>query len=142
MRRALDTLLHGYLWVLMVGLLLQGIGSLAFRLMPTLTASAPYIVGGVLGIDAWHALIHIVWGSAGIVTLLRHSRHALIQLALVFGTFYTALGIAGVAIHHPLGLELDWIENAFHLTAGPASLLLGALAAGRPEGERALAARR
>ena len=142
MRRTLDTLLHSYLWALMVGLLLQGIGALAFRLLPALAASAPYIVRGALGIDAWHAIIHIVWGSAGIAILLRHSRHALIQLALIFGAFYTALGILGVAVHHPLGLELDWIENAFHLTAGPASLLLGVLAAGWPHGDRALAAPR
>jgi hypothetical protein len=50
------------------------------------------------------------------------------RLALIFGIFYTALGFWGVLAHHPLGLELDLLENLFHLTAGPLALMLGLLA--------------
>jgi hypothetical protein len=135
--------LRWYLWVLMVGLLVQGLGSLLFRLAPALAAAAPYLIGGILGIDVWHAWIHIVWGIVGIgVLLARPSRSVALWLALSFGVFYTALGILGVTIHHPLGLELDWFENGFHLTAGPATLLFGALAAIGPVRRRLVTAQR
>jgi hypothetical protein len=42
--------------------------------------------------------------------------------------FYTALGVLGVGLHHPFGLELGIFENTFHLTAGPLTLLVGVLA--------------
>ena len=135
--------LRWYLWVLMIGLLVQGLGSLLFRLAPALAADAPYLIRSILGIDFWHAWVHIVWGIIGVVLLLaRPSRGAAIWLALVFGVFYTALGILGVTIHHPLGLELDDFENGFHLTAGPATLLFGALVAIGPVRERPAAAQR
>jgi hypothetical protein len=143
MSATLRAVLRWYLWVLMGGLLLQGVGSLIFRLEPALAASAPYLVRGILGIDFWHAWIHIIWGAAGVAVLtFRPTGGTLVGLALIFGVFYIALGIAGVAIHHPLGLELDWFENTFHLTAGPATLLLGVLGASIPVRERAFAASR
>src|SRR5262245_39177127 len=52
-RRAL--ILRSSLWVLFVGLLLQGLGSLFFRLLPVLPAHAPLLVRGAFGIDFWHA---------------------------------------------------------------------------------------
>ena len=143
MSATLRVVLRWYLWILMGGLLLQGGGSLIFRLEPALAASAPYLVRGILGIDFWHAWIHIVWAAAGVALLtFRSTERALVRLALIFGVFYTALGIAGVAIHHPLGLELDWFENSFHLTAGPATFLLGVLGASIPARERTIAVQR
>jgi len=136
-------LFRWYLSALMIGLLLQGLGSLIFRLAPALGAEAPYLIRGLLGIDFWHAWIHIVWGVIGIgVLVARPSRSTAIWLALSFGVFYTALGILGITIDHPLGLELDGFENAFHLTAGPTTLLFGALVVLRPARERLVAARR
>jgi hypothetical protein len=124
--------LRWYLWVLMSGLLVQGIGSLILRLSPALAATTPYVVGGIFGIDFWHAWIHIVWGSVGVgVLIFRPTARAAVRLALIFGLFYTALGIAGIVFYHPFGLELDLFENAFHMTAGPATLLLGVLGASR-----------
>ena len=122
-----------FLWVLMGGLLLQGIGSLIFRLIPALPASMPLLVRGAFGIDYWHAWIHIGWGLAGLALLrAATTREPPMRLALIFGVFYTALGIWGVLTHHPLGLELDLPENLFHLTAGPLTLLLGLLALLKP----------
>ena len=141
MNTTFSTALRWYLWILMSGLLLHGLVSLVFRLDPSLAAAMPYLVRGIFGIDLWHAWIHIVWGSLGIVILARSSaRQAQIWLALGFGAFYSALGIVGVWIHHPLGLELDIFENAFHLTVGPATLLLGILGASWIVGERAISA--
>jgi hypothetical protein len=119
-------LVHGYMWFLMGGLFLQGIGSLFFRTISALPANSPLLVRGTFGIDFWHSLIHITWGAIGLIVLsTNHSQRAPVWLALIFGTFYTALGIWGVVAHHPLGLELDLPENLFHLTAGPLALILG-----------------
>jgi hypothetical protein len=143
MNGALSRGLRWYLWVLMTGLFLQGLGSLIFGLVPALPAAAPLLIRGLLGIDFWHAWIHIVWGIAGVVVLLVWpARGPALWLALIFGVFYTAFGILGVTIHHPLGLELDWFENSFHLTAGPATLLFGALVALRPAREPLVTAHR
>ena len=118
--------LRWYLWILMGGLLLQGLGSLLFRLMPALAAQMPLLVRGAFGIDFWHAWIHIIWGLAGLVVLkTSRTSQRLVYLALIFGVFYTALGVWGVLAVHPLGLELDLPENAFHLVAGPIALVLG-----------------
>jgi len=143
MSGALFRVFRAYLWLLMAGLLLQGLGSLAFRLAPALSAAAPYLVRGILGIDFWHAWIHIIWGVVGVGMLIARSvRGPALWLALIFGVFYTALGILGVMVYHPLGLELDGFENGFHLTAGPLTLLLGALAAIRPAREHMAAPHR
>jgi Domain of unknown function (DUF4383) len=120
---------RGYLLVVLGGLFLQGVGSLLFRLLPRLPTSSPLLVRGVFGIDFWHSWIHILWGAAGVALLrLRRDERTAARLALVFGVFYTTLGVLGVSLHHPLGLELDVFENTFHLTAGPLTLLVGGLA--------------
>lgn len=126
MKERHEPLLDWFLGILMGGLLLQGLGSLLFRLLPALPASAPLLVRGAFGIDFWHSWIHIAWGLIGL-TVLKISRtgQPLVYLALIFGLFYTALGVWGVLIHHPLGLELDLPENAFHLVAGPLALAIG-----------------
>jgi len=127
MNDAVERLLRPYLWVLMGGLLIQGVGSLIFRLVPALPDHSALLVRGAFGIDFWHALIHIAWGAAG-VAVLRGSGSArpMILLMLLFGVFYTAFGLWGALEDHPLGLELDLPENLFHLVAGPLSLVIGA----------------
>jgi hypothetical protein len=141
MNASYSNMLRWYLWILMSGLLLHGLVSLLFRLAPSVDAAMPYLVRGIFGIDVWHAWIHIAWGGAGSAILARsHARQTQVWLALGFGTFYSALAIAGVLIHHPLGLELDAFENGFHLTAGPTTLLIGILGVSRIVAERAMSA--
>jgi hypothetical protein len=122
--RALDVL-HIYLWIVMLGLLLQGIGSLVLRLIPGLLSITPALVVGLMLAHIPHAILHISWGLAGILFLLIfHSRRAVIGLGLVFGTFYTLLGIIGVLVNNAFGLQLVLGENAFHLIVGPLTLLV------------------
>ena len=117
--------LYVYLWIVMLGLLLQGIGSLALRLIPGLPSITPALVIGLMLAHIPHAILHITWGVAGIVFLLIfHSRRALIGLGLVFGTFYTLLGIVGVLVNNAFGLQLVLGENAFHLIVGPLTLIV------------------
>jgi len=121
-----DKSIRAYLWVLMGGLFGQGVGSLVFRLFPTLPASMPLLVRGAFGIDFWHALIHLSWGLVGMAVIATvKTNRPLFALAFAFGVFYTGLAIWGVSVHHPLGLELDLPENAFHWVAGPTSLGVG-----------------
>lgn len=63
----------------------------------------------------------------------------LVYLALIFGGFYTALGVWGVLVFHPLGLEVDRLENAFHLVAGQLALLIGWLNLRQADGQVVLA---
>jgi len=128
MMKRIAVVLPIYLWILMGGLLVQGIGSAIFRIVPSLSAQMPLLVRGAFGIDFWHAWIHILWGVAGLtVLLISRTRESLIRLAVIFGMFYTLLGVWGVLAYHPLNLALDLPENVFHLTAGPLSLLVGLL---------------
>jgi hypothetical protein len=130
-------LVRGYLYFVMVGLFLQGLGSLLFRLIPRLPEASPLLIRGVFGIDSWHSAIHIAWGAAGVLILTaRRDERVAARLAVAFGVFYTALGVLGITTHHPFGLELDAYENTFHFTAGPLTLLVGLLAmrrASRPQ---------
>jgi hypothetical protein len=129
------------LWVLFAGLLVQGLISLLFRRVPTLPPTLPLLVRGPFGIDSRHAWIHVAWGIGSMVLLsLGRTWRTSIRLAVTFGIFYSALGIAGVVTHHPFGLELDLFENAFHLTAGPLTLLLGLYSYGRRRQRRVVAA--
>ena len=98
----IDHLLRWYLWVLMGGLLLQGIGSLIFRLIPALPATMPLLVRGAFGIDFWHSWIHIVWGLVGLAVLsVAQGREPPLRLALIFGLFYTALGVWLMRVGQP-----------------------------------------
>jgi hypothetical protein len=81
--------------------------------------------------DPGHAAIHLAWGLLLVVLVRRGLPGAdAVRLCLLFGVFYSALAVAGLAVHHPLGLRLDRGENVFHLLVGPAALAVG-LAAGR-----------
>ena len=126
--RAINVL-HVYLWVVMLGLLLQGIGSLALRLIPGLPSITPALVMALMLAHIPHAILHITWGLAGILFLLIfHSRRALIGLGLTFGIFYTLLGISGVLVPNAFGLQLALGENAFHLVVGPLTLIVTCVA--------------
>jgi len=122
--RAINVL-HVYLWVVMLGLLLQGIGSLALRLIPGLPSITPALVMALMLAHIPHAILHITWGLFGILFLLIfHSRRALIGLGLSFGIFYTLLGIIGTLVNNAFGLQLALGENAFHLVVGPLTLIV------------------
>ena len=124
----MDHILSVYLWILMVGLFLQGSGSLALRLSSRLEAITPPLLAGILLGHIPHAILHIVWGLIGIVVLATlHSTRARLWLGLVFGIFYTLLAIYGTLNPHAFGLHLAPSENAFHWIVGPLTLGLSLL---------------
>jgi hypothetical protein len=84
---------------------------------------------GLLTTDERHAALHVVWGLVLLAcTVLAARPRPLVVLGVVFGAFYTALGVAGLADDSAFGLHLGWGENVFHLLVGPLALLFAALA--------------
>jgi hypothetical protein len=127
-------LLQIYLWGAMALLLVQGSGSLLLRLRPDLEAATPGLLATLMNGDARHALLHIVWGSLGLVYLAtQRTLRARLWLAFAFGFFYLSLGLLALVVHHPFGMRLELPENAFHLTVGPLMLLLAFSAWRSPE---------
>ena len=105
-----------YVIVLGAGLLLEGATLLV---LDALKIPAP-----ITSSDVRHNVLHVVWGAA----LLAVGPWRPVWAALIFGTFYVALGIVGLTIDQPFGLQLGPAENIFHFTVGPLALLLGAWA--------------
>ena len=125
---SMDHILSVYLWILMVGLFLQGSGSLALRLSSGLEAFTPPLLAGILLAHIPHAILHIAWGLIGIVVLATlRSMRARLWLGLVFGIFYTLLAIVGTLDPHTFELHLAPSENAFHWIVGPLTLGLSLL---------------
>jgi hypothetical protein len=112
-----------YVIVLGAGLLLEGA---ALLVLDTLKIDV-----GIATNDWRHNLLHIVWGIALLaVSAVSRGPDAIrvAWAALIFGTFYIALGVLGLTVDRPFGLLLGPGENAFHFTVGPLALLLGAWA--------------
>ena len=107
----------------MVGLFLQGSGSLALRLSSGLEAITPPLLAGILLAHIAHAILHITWGLIGVVVLATsRSTRARLWLGLIFGIFYTLLAIVGTLDSHIFELHLAPSENAFHWIVGPLTL--------------------
>jgi hypothetical protein len=113
-------LLRLYVWVLGAGLLLDGA---ALLMVDWLGVPVP-----VNAADWRHNLLHVVWGIVLLIVSAvakdgRELRAA--WAAVVFGVFYVVLGVLGVMIDQPFGLQLGPGENAFHFLVGPVALVLG-----------------
>jgi len=120
--RAPDPLRLTWLCILVLGagLLLDG------ALLLALNASGLQ-VPGIDTTDARQNLLHLISGVVLVAVALRSQVRAM-WAALVFGAFYVALGVLGLTIERPFGLDLGPGENTFHFTVGPLALLLGAWA--------------
>jgi hypothetical protein len=122
--------IRAFLGLLGAGLLGQGAASL---LLDSLGLADNHLPQRFANSDPLHASIHVIWGAAMIALVLLGLGDAdATRLALIFGVFYTGLAVAGVALHHPLGMRLDRGENVFHLLVGPASLAAGLASVLRP----------
>jgi hypothetical protein len=110
--------------VLGASLLLEG-GALL--LVDALHASLPMLALPLTTGDTRHNLLHVAWGALllGVLVGSRADTRRPSVMLLVFGTFYTLLGVLGLMINRPFGLLLGPGENAFHLTVGPLALALG-----------------
>jgi hypothetical protein len=113
-------LVRVYVWVLGVGLLLDG----AFLLLVD-WLGVPVPVNTA---DVRHNVLHLAWGIALlVVSVLGRNGHEIrvAWAAVIFGAFYVSLGVLGLTIDQPFGLQLGPGENAFHFIVGPIALVLG-----------------
>ncbi len=117
--------LYIYLWLTMSLLFIQGSGSLLLRLRPDIESITPGLLATLMNGNIPHAILHIAWGTVGLIILFTQRSYSVrFSLALIFGLFYTMLGILGIIVLNPFGLRLGWQENLFHLTVGPLMLIL------------------
>jgi hypothetical protein len=115
------------LYLVAVGVVLLGQG--AWSLLVRAAGRDPHATSRLLS-DPAHATIHVVWGVVLLSVLAsRAGEAAEARVAVVFGAFYVALLVVGLAVHHPFGLMIDGKENAFHAAIGPAALIFGLRAA-------------
>ncbi len=114
-------LLRGVLWAIGLGLLAQGVLTLAFL---AAHVDAWQVTHGVFNRDGRHGALHVAWGLAILVALrVGRSERSLLALGLGFGTFYFGFGVLGILVYHPFGFWLEAGENGFHLIVGGLSLL-------------------
>ncbi|MBV9323022.1 MAG: hypothetical protein JO352_04445 [Chloroflexi bacterium] len=109
-----------YVWVVGAGLLLDGA---LLLLVNGLDVPVP-----VNATDWRYNLLHLVWGIALLaVSVLARDGHDIrvAWAAVIFGAFFVSLGVLGLTIDQPFGLQLGPGENAFHFIVGPVALILG-----------------
>ena len=116
-------------YTLIVGgfLLLQGVSTLLFRLVPSLNAAFPMLLDMTKMIPI-HSLLHITTGVLALAVIRWGGERGTWWFALGFGTFYTLLGLSGLFIGDVLGLGLQPFDHPFHLVAGVPGLLTAAFA--------------
>ncbi len=118
-------ILYIYLWLTMSLLFIQGSGSLLLRLRPDIESITPGLLATLMNGNIPHAILHIAWGTVGLIILFTQRSYSVrFSLALIFGLFYTMLGILGIIVLNPFGLRLGWQEDLFHLIVGPLMLIL------------------
>jgi hypothetical protein len=104
-----------YGFIVGAGLMLEGGLLLVLAGLPNV--ALPFATG-----DVRHNALHVVWGAVMLALLRTRPR---IPTVLIFGVFYTGLGLAGVLVDRPFGLVLGPAENAFHFMVGPLAVALG-----------------
>jgi hypothetical protein len=113
-------LLSRYAWIVGLGLLAQGALTVALL---TVSGEAARRTHGILNHEARHGVLHVVLGTALLALVMREKRpRSLAPGILVFGVFYLALAVLGIATHNPFGLTLGSGENGFHLIVGGSAL--------------------
>jgi hypothetical protein len=107
-------------------LLLQGLSTLLFRLIPVLDRAFPALLE-TTHMMPLHSTLHIVTGLLALAILRRGGARGAWWFSLGFGTFYTLLGLTGLLTGHALGLALQPFDHPFHLVAGLPGLLAAAV---------------
>lgn len=114
-----------YAWFCGVFLLLQGVSTLAARLVPQVDQALPALLR-VTRMVPIHSVLHIATAFLAFV-VIAHGSAATRWFAVIFGTFYAGLGALGASTGHTLGLGLQPFDHPFHILLG----LLGLAAAWR-----------
>lgn len=108
-------------------LLLQGLATLAFRLVPALDRWFPPLLA-VTQMVPPHSLLHILTGALALLTLTRGGERAATWYAAGFGVFYCGLAALGMITMHPTMFGLQPFDHPFHILVGGLGLAAAALA--------------
>ena len=113
----------GRAYLLGVGslLLVQGAAGLIVRA----SGHDPHAATRLLS-DPMHSTVHLVWGVVMLLAAARRDPRVESGVLLAFGLFYVGFLVLGLLVHHPLGMQIDGKENAFHAVIGPLALLIWA----------------
>lgn len=98
-------------------LLLQGVSTLAFRLIPALDRAFPHVLGLTHMMPA-HSILHIASGVLALALLKFGGERGVVSFAAGFGTFYVALAVYGWSAGDPTILHLQPFDHPFHLGLG------------------------
>lgn len=111
----------GRAYLLGVGslLLVQGAAGLIVRA----SGHDPHAATRLLS-DPMHSTVHVVWGVVMLLAVARRDPRVERGVLLAFGLFYVGFLALGLLVHHPLGMQIDGKENAFHAVIGPLALLI------------------
>ena len=108
---------RAYAWFAGVFLLLQGVSTLAMRLVPELDRAFPALLHHTRMVPS-HSLLHIATALIAFAALRWGGRRGVTRFAWGFGSFYIALALAGMASGSPLGLGLQAFDHPFHVLLG------------------------
>ncbi len=117
-------------------LLLQGVSTLLFRLVPSLDHAFPHLLGMTHMMPA-HSILHIVSGLLALALLRFGGERGVVWFAAGFGAFYSGLAIYGWSAPDPTVLHLQPFDHPFHLGLGAIGLACAAFSANRLRSARA-----
>lgn len=117
-------------------LLLQGVSTLAFRLVPALDEAFPALLS-ITQMVPIHSALHILTGLAALVVLLRGGERGAFWFAAGFGLFYTGLALFGMVTQEATILRLQPFDHPFHLFLGAWGLLVAGLDRYRAQSRKA-----
>jgi hypothetical protein len=117
-------------------LLIQGISTLAFRLLPVLDEAFPALLA-ITQMVPVHSTLHILTGMAALAILFRGGERGAFLFAAGFGAFYTGLALFGLITHHPTILRLQPFDHPFHLILGAWGLMVAGLYLYRSQSRKA-----
>jgi hypothetical protein len=116
---------RGYTGFAGVFLLLQGLSTLAFRLIPAWDAAFPALLA-TTHMMPLHSSLHIVTGVLALWVLARGGARGPWWFAAGFGAFYMGLAAVGFATQRPTIFELQPFDHPFHLALGLVGLAIAA----------------
>ncbi|MBL8098105.1 MAG: DUF4383 domain-containing protein [Anaerolineales bacterium] len=106
-------------------LLLQGVSTLLFRLIPSLNEAFPQLLA-ITQMVPIHSTLHIVTGLIALWILFKGGEVGALWFTIGFAIFYTGLALYGFITHSATIFHLQPFDHPFHLLIG----VLGMIALG------------
>ena len=100
-----------------VFLLLQGVSTLIFRLVPSLDEAFPMLLSTTHMMPA-HSILHICSGLLAVALLWWGGERGVLIFAAGFGAFYVSLALYGWLAGDPTLFHLQPFDHPFHLVLG------------------------